>query len=96
VADETNTNARFKTQKEIVNTTNTQKAFSAEVVAEEIGPIHVKAGSLTKIVTPHADLISVNNPEDAVIGRLMEMDEELRIRPALKSLVPLDPQPAAP
>jgi uncharacterized phage protein gp47/JayE len=46
VADETNTNARFKTQEEILNTTNTQKAFSAKVIAEEIGPIHVKAGKL--------------------------------------------------
>lgn len=80
VADENNADARFKTQAEIKNTTNNQQSFSVEVIAEELGPIHVHAGKLTKIVTPHAGLIAINNPEDAIPGRLVESDADLRLR----------------
>ncbi len=80
IADESNTNARFKIEKEVENDTNEQKSLSVEVVAEENGPIYVEAGRLTKIVTPHAGLVAVNNPEDAIPGCLIESDAELRIR----------------
>ncbi len=80
VADENNADARFKTQAEIKNTTSEQQSFSVEVIAEEFGPIHVQAGKLTKIVTPHAGLIAINNPEDAIPGRFVESDADLRLR----------------
>lgn len=80
VADDTNANARFKTQEDVTNTANEQNSLSVEVVAEEFGPIHVEAGKLTKIVTPHAGLIAINNPEDAIPGRLIESDADLRLR----------------
>jgi uncharacterized phage protein gp47/JayE len=80
VADATNANARFKTQGEIKNDANEPSSVAVEVVAEEYGPTHVQAGKLTKIVTPHAGLIAINNPEDAIPGRFIESDADLRIR----------------
>lgn len=80
VADETNANAQFRTQASIDNDADEEKSFPVEVVALENGPIHIKAGKLTKIVTPHAGLISVNNPEEALPGCLTESDADLRLR----------------
>lgn len=80
IADESNTSARFKIEKEVKNDTNEQKTFSAEAVAEENGPIYVEAGKLTKVVTPHAGLIAINNPDDALPGRFVESDADLCVR----------------
>jgi len=80
VADGSNARGQFKTQKEVKNDSNQEKSVPIEVIAEEKGPIYVEAGKLNKIITPHAGLLSVNNPQDAVVGRHIESDAELRLR----------------
>lgn len=48
--------------------------------SEETGPIEALAGTITEIVTVIAGLASVTNPADAIVGRDVETDEELRVR----------------
>jgi uncharacterized phage protein gp47/JayE len=54
-----------------------------DMVATEIGPTQAFAGTLTVIETPIAGWESVTNPLDAVLGRDIETDAELRIRRTL-------------
>jgi hypothetical protein len=80
VADENNAKARFRIQAAKKNETDKEASFLLEANAEETGPLHVKAGQLTKIITPHAGLIAVANPEDAQPGTNTESDADLRLR----------------
>jgi uncharacterized phage protein gp47/JayE len=48
--------------------------------AEESGPLIAPAGTLTTIETPVAGVTAVTNPLDAVPGRNVETDAELRLR----------------
>jgi len=48
--------------------------------ATDAGPILGLAGTITVIVTPVAGLTSVTNLEDAIVGRAVETDVELRLR----------------
>lgn len=56
----------------------TKKITVAE--SEEDGEISQPAGTLDTIGTPSTGWDSVTNPEDAVLGRLRETDQELRVR----------------
>lgn len=80
VADKSNAKAQFKTLQEVKNDSRQEKSFPVEVIAEEKGPVYVEAGKLTEIITRHPGLLSINNPEDAVVGRNIETDAELRLR----------------
>lgn len=48
--------------------------------ATQTGPLQAFAGAITTIVTPVAGLAAVTNPLDAVPGRNVETDAELRVR----------------
>ncbi|MNQ33046.1 Baseplate J-like protein [compost metagenome] len=52
------------------------------------GPVAAAAGTLSRIVTPYPGLSSVNNPADAVLGRNIESDTELRQRQRLSTMAP--------
>lgn len=52
------------------------------VTADNFGPIQAPAGTLANIITPIVGWDSTTNPLDAVIGRNLETDPELRIRRA--------------
>lgn len=52
------------------------------------GPTAALAGTLTNIVTPYPGLSSVTNPADAVLGRNIETDTELRARQRLSTMAP--------
>jgi uncharacterized phage protein gp47/JayE len=51
-----------------------------QLVAVEVGVINQDANTITEIVTPVLGWDSVTNPLDASPGRLVETDEELRLR----------------
>lgn len=51
-----------------------------QLQATEFGPISQEANTITSIVTPVLGWDSVTNPLEASEGRLLETDEELRIR----------------
>lgn len=53
---------------------------SMPMVATENGPTQALSGTLTVIETPIAGWDSVTNPLDAVLGRNIETDAELRLR----------------
>lgn len=52
------------------------------------GPIAAAAGALSRIVTPYPGLTSVTNPAEAVLGRNIETDTELRQRQRLSTMAP--------
>lgn len=54
--------------------------YSGIFQAVDAGPVPGNAGTLTVIVTPVSGWLSVTNPLDAELGRLIETDTELRIR----------------
>lgn len=54
--------------------------FFVEFVSEDLGPVVANAGTLTVIATPKTGWNSINNPEDATLGRNEETDTELRLR----------------
>jgi uncharacterized phage protein gp47/JayE len=58
----------------------TSRASPIAVTATNTGPILGLAGTITVIDTPVAGLTSVTNYEDAIVGRDVETDEELRLR----------------
>lgn len=73
-----NPEARFVTDSNVV--INSEGKATVTATAEEVGPISAPTGTLTEIVTPVAGLDSVTNDVDAVLGRDVESDAELRIR----------------
>jgi uncharacterized phage protein gp47/JayE len=62
------------------NLTVTQLASQATVEALDTGQIAAPAGSLTRIVTVTPGWSSVQQPQDATLGTLLESDEDLRAR----------------
>lgn len=58
----------------------TSQASPIAVTATNTGPILGLAGTITVIDTPVAGLASVTNYEDAIVGRDVETDVELRLR----------------
>ncbi len=76
----TNTNARFKTVSEIKNDSPDEAVFETEMIADEVGSVYAKATSEWRILTPQADWLGITNTKDAILGRLDESDEELRLR----------------
>lgn len=72
------TGARFRSLGEV--TIGAGGTAPLVLEAEETGPIFAASGSLTKIETPVSGWDSVTNPLDAVVGRRMETDPELRLR----------------
>lgn len=67
-----------------ITTSETQRGYSNFVDilcrAENTGPVVANAGALTVIETPMFGLDSVTNLLDAVVGRDVETDSELRLR----------------
>ena len=58
-----------------------KEAFlEVDMLADEVGPVFAKAGSVNHIVTPHAGWLGVTNPKDATIGCFDETDDALRVR----------------
>ena len=51
-----------------------------DVVAEEFGPVVATTSDTFTIITPVANLASVEMDEDADLGRFLETDTELRVR----------------
>ncbi len=51
-----------------------------EVLAEEFGPIDAPLYSLTEIETPVTGLDAILNTEEAILGRSLETDAELKVR----------------
>lgn len=70
----------FENRDEIANTTGIEAVVSAVFQALSTGPIEAPAGSLTVISTPAAGVVSATNPADAVPGRDVETDTDLRAR----------------
>ena len=73
-------NARFRTLSEIKNDSPKEAILEVEMLADEVGPIHAKAASTWNILTPQAEWLGITNAKDAILGRLDESDEELRLR----------------
>ncbi len=55
---------------------------TGQMIAQEAGPIIAPTGTLTTIETPVSGWDDVTNPQDAVVGRPIESDPELRLRRA--------------
>lgn len=49
-------------------------------LAQNFGPQACPANSLTQILTPINGWISINNPQDGILGRFTETDSQLRLR----------------
>jgi len=64
----------------IVETTPGVPQGQVSMTAEDFGPIPAFQGTLTNIVTPVTGLTSTKNLADAVVGRDIESDAELRLR----------------
>lgn len=60
----------------------------ASAVCEEPGAVEAAAGTVCRILTPMADLFSVNNAEPAVPGRDAEGDAAVRVRRRLAVTAP--------
>lgn len=73
-----NPSVRFETTETIVGTDAGDYYVSARCTVT--GPVACNANTLTSIVTPVTGLESVNNPTDAILGKLQDNDPELRIR----------------
>ncbi|KHK48673.1 hypothetical protein PI85_22245, partial [Lysinibacillus sp. A1] len=75
----TNSNVFFETIYDF--TLNTEGKGTVEIVALDVGAIgNVGANTITEIVNPDADVISVNNPLKTSGGREKETDVEARER----------------
>lgn len=63
-------------------------AGSVQAACQNFGPVAALAGTLTNIVTPVPGWVSVTNPDDAILGRNVETDTELRIRRDRSTMAP--------
>lgn len=66
----------------VIEVTQGQSNASAIVFAETVGEISAPSRSLTVIENPITGLDSVSNVEDAILGRDIESDEDLKLRRA--------------
>lgn len=53
---------------------------TAQMKSVDLGAVPAPAGTLTVVSTPVTGLISVTNPQDAILGRSNETDPQLRVR----------------
>lgn len=79
ISVEGNPNARFITDTDSEPFIEGEET-TVDLTAESTGPIQAPAGTLTVIETPISGLTSTENPEDAILGRNIETDSELRLR----------------
>lgn len=63
-------------------------AGTVEARCITFGPVTAMAGTLTSIVTPVPGWSSVTNPADAILGRNVEDDTELRVRRDRSTMAP--------
>ena len=54
--------------------------YSAVFESVDLGPVPANASTLTVITTPVSGWNSITNPADAVLGHLIEVDTDLRVR----------------
>lgn len=55
-------------------------AITVQMVSISKGAVPAPAGTLTVITTPITGLTSITNPADAILGRAIETDPQLRVR----------------
>ena len=79
-ASSDNINTRFRTLTELKNDSPNEELVEAEMIADEVGPVYVKANQLNHIITPHTGWLGITNPKDALLGRHDESDDALRLR----------------
>jgi len=70
----------FVATETIENTSVVTASFLVSAESTVEGPIPALSGSVTTILTPTTGLNGVNNPFDAVLGKDIESDTELRLR----------------
>lgn len=70
----------FTVTETVTNGGGVTASFLVSAECDQLGPIAVVSGTVTTILTPTAGVNSVNNPTDAVTGRAIESDTELRLR----------------
>jgi hypothetical protein len=70
----------FANRDELANPSGIQAVVSGVFLSVENGAIEAPAGSLTVISQPAAGVVSATNPADAVPGREVESDADLRSR----------------
>ncbi|HLT68311.1 MAG TPA: hypothetical protein VKZ73_10655, partial [Microbacterium sp.] len=75
-----NPEARFANAADVVNGGGSSAAIAVNAVAEASGPVQALAGTLTVIAGAVSGWTAVSNPEDAILGRGVELDSELRVR----------------
>lgn len=63
-------------------------SITVTATAENDGPIRAAVNTVTKIATPTEGWISVTNPSEAVPGRDVETDAELRVRQTQSTSLP--------
>lgn len=61
---------------------------NAQGACQSFGPVEALVGQLTNIVTPIPGWVSVTNTADAVLGRNVETDTELRVRRDRSTMAP--------
>jgi uncharacterized phage protein gp47/JayE len=79
---------RFASAEDAENPGGSPAAVEVRFVAEESGPVEAPAGTLTVLAEPAAGVTSASNPEDAVVGRAVEKDVELKVRRRLELFRP--------
>lgn len=75
-----NPEARFANAAEVVNGGGSPAVVAVNFTAEDAGPVQALAGTLTVIAGAVSGWTAVTNPEDAILGRDIELDAELRVR----------------
>lgn len=71
---------RFVNAEDVVNGGVSTAVVTADAVSETPGPVRVFAGQLTVIAGAVSGWVAVSNPSDAIVGRDVESDAELRVR----------------
>lgn len=71
---------RFANAEDVVNDGVSPDVVTADAVSETPGPVRVFAGQLTVIAGAVSGWAAVSNPSDAIVGRDVESDAELRVR----------------
>lgn len=75
-----NPNARFRTVADVKNDSQEEAVLEVDMVADEVGPIYAKAGTINHILTQQEGWVGITNPQDALLGHFDEHDDTLRWR----------------